>query len=163
MADISPGFGRTGRHRRLISFGAGGTGGDTGSVRVIVTSSRRAEPVAALRVLVVDDHDLVRHALTAALSALTDFDIVGCCVDGVDAVVAAARLRPDVVVMDLAMPRMGGIAATRAILASAPRTRIVILTAATARQSEQALAAGARACVFKDAGLDALITTLRSL
>lgn len=111
----------------------------------------------------MDDHDLVRDALITALSALTDFDIVGCCVDGVDAVGAAARLRPDVVVMDLAMPRMGGIAATRAILASAPRTRIVILTAATARQGEQALAAGARACVFKDAGLDALITTLRSL
>ncbi len=136
----------------------------TCNVMVITTTSRRADSVAVTRVLVVDDHDVVRHALAAALNTLADIDIVGCCVDGVEAVAAAARLRPDVVVMDLAMPRMGGLDATREILAGAPETRIVVLTAATpGRHTEQALAAGACACLYKDAGLDALIATLRSL
>lgn len=108
----------------------------------------------------MDDHDLIRLSVCAALGTVEDFDVVGCCRDGADAVEVAARSRPDVVVMDLRMPGMGGLAATRLILAGEPRTRVVVLTAGPDGASD-ALAAGASAFVGKTNGLDALITAVR--
>ena len=115
-----------------------------------------------IRLLVVDDHELIRLAVSTALDAVDDIVVVGACADGAEAVAVVAYARPDVVVMDLFMPRMGGLEATRQILAAYPQTRIVILTAAgRGPDTRDALAAGAADCLFKDADLDELITAVR--
>jgi len=81
-----------------------------------------------IRILLVDDHALVRQGLTALLSGAPDLEVVAAVADGPSAVAAATELRPDVVLMDLSMPAMDGIVATRAVLASCPTARVVVLT-----------------------------------
>lgn len=85
-------------------------------------------PVPALRVLVVDDHPLFRYGLSAALAAAPDVEVVGEASGGGAAVSLAASLHPDVVVMDLNMPDLGGIEATRRIVAHDPGVRVLVLT-----------------------------------
>ena len=81
-----------------------------------------------IRILVVDDHPIVRNGITSVLASQSDFDVVGEAATGDEAVATAATLEPDVVLMDLRMPGMGGVAAAAAILAARPSTRIVVLT-----------------------------------
>lgn len=82
----------------------------------------------AIRILIADDHSVVREGLRMFLGADRDFEVVGEAVDGMDAVERAKALKPDVVLMDLLMPRMDGIAATAAIRAALPDTEVVALT-----------------------------------
>ncbi len=84
--------------------------------------------VEQIRILIVDDHAVVREGLRHFLALQEGFEIVGEAADGVDAVTAARSLRPDIVLMDLAMPRRDGVEAMRELRASVPEARVIILT-----------------------------------
>jgi DNA-binding NarL/FixJ family response regulator len=81
-----------------------------------------------IRVLVVDDHLIVRKGIRALLGTEPDMEVVGEAADGREAVEQAARLRPDVILMDLVMPEVDGIAAIQQIVAGDPAARILVLT-----------------------------------
>ena len=81
-----------------------------------------------IKVLIADDHPFVRGAIGDLLAATDDIRVVAECSDGCDVVEAAARTAPDVVLMDLAMPVMDGLAATRALRAAQPDVRVIVLT-----------------------------------
>ncbi|MEJ0006961.1 MAG: response regulator transcription factor [Steroidobacteraceae bacterium] len=99
----------------------------------------------------MDDHGIVRDGLTVLLNARKDMRVVGAAADGKAAVQAAAKLIPDIVVMDLALPELSGIDATIQILAAQPRIRIVILSAwDTSEHVFRALRAGASGYVLKE-------------
>jgi DNA-binding NarL/FixJ family response regulator len=84
----------------------------------------------AIRILIVDDHPFVRIALQELFESTDDITVVGTCADGSEVVEAAARLQPEIVLMDVEMPRMTGLEATRELLAVQPTMRVVILTGA---------------------------------
>ena len=115
-----------------------------------------------LRVLVADDHACIRVALGQLLASLEDMEVVGFAVDGAQAVALAAQLAPDVVVMDVSMPLVDGIEATRRILETNPALRVVTLTAFRERQ-EEAYRAGAAAHLLKDGAPEELIRCLRAV
>ena len=81
-----------------------------------------------IRVLIADDHTLVRHGIRSLLALVADIEIVGEAGDGREAVEKVGRLMPDIVLMDLAMPIMGGLEATRRIRRSFPATKVLALT-----------------------------------
>ena len=109
------------------------------------------QSAAPTRILVVDDHGIVRDGLSVLLNATNEMQVVGAVADGKAAVRAAARLTPDVIVMDLALPLLSGIDATLLILAAQPLIRIVILSAwDTSEHVFRALRAGARGYVLKE-------------
>lgn len=117
-----------------------------------------------IRVLLVDDHGIVRDALYYLLSAQGDIDIVGTAVDGQDAVDQVRLDCPDVIVMDIAMPRKDGLQATREICKFCPATRVVMLTIYDSREHiEQAINAGAQGYVLKDAAGKELVEAVRTL
>jgi NarL family two-component system response regulator LiaR len=102
-------------------------------------------------VLVADDDALVRDALVAFLDGVDDVEVVGQARDGEEAVELALERRPHVVVMDVSMPKMDGVEATRQIMHRAPDTRVVILTGLADRErAQEAMRAGAVAYVLKD-------------
>ncbi|MGH2885781.1 MAG: response regulator [Solirubrobacteraceae bacterium] len=107
-----------------------------------------------VRVLVVDDQALVREGLMTLLEAVPDIAPVAAAADGEEAVALASRHRPDVVLMDLRMPRLDGVEATRRIREAQPDTEIVVLTTHADDDSIlDALRAGARGYLTKDAGI----------
>ncbi|MGO9898965.1 MAG: response regulator [Solirubrobacteraceae bacterium] len=107
-----------------------------------------------IRVLVADDQTLVREGLMTLLDLAAGIEPVAAAIDGEEAVLLAARHRPDVVLMDLRMPRLDGVEATRRIRAAQPETEIVVLTTHADDQSILgALQAGARGYLTKDAGI----------
>jgi DNA-binding NarL/FixJ family response regulator len=118
-----------------------------------------------IKVVLADDQELVRTGFRMILGAERDVEIVGEAADGDEAVAQVARLRPDVVLMDIRMPRMDGLAATRKILARpAAPTRVLILT--TFDHDEyvfQALRAGASGFILKTAPADQLIAAVRQV
>ena len=115
-----------------------------------------------IRVLVVDDHPLVRDWLQRVLENTGEFEIVGQATDGVEAIRMSENLRPDVVIMDLIMPGKGGVAACREIVELLPDTRVLVLTASTDDDAVMAaVAAGATGYVIKDAGLQDLVEAVR--
>ena len=93
-----------------------------------MSESNSAEPNRMIRVLLVEDHALTRLGLKAAFSHSGDIVVIGGAVNGEDAVEMAARLNPDVIVMDVGMPIMDGIHAAREIVALNPEVKIVMLT-----------------------------------
>ena len=115
-----------------------------------------------IRVLLVDDHAVVRAGLRLFLADQADLEVVGEAGDGASAVARAQELVPDVVLMDLRMPRLDGIAATRQIRAALPQTAVVVLTTYTdSANVGQAIAAGAIGYVPKDVPPPELATTIR--
>lgn len=117
-----------------------------------------------IRVLVVDDQALVRRGMTLMLAVEPDMEVVGQASDGVEAVEMAQQLRPDVVLMDLHMPRKGGVAATREIALSLPRTHVLVLTTLDAEETVfEAIRAGAHAYLLKDATEEELLETVRAV
>ena len=85
-------------------------------------------PADSIRVLVVDDHAVVREGLRAFLDLQDGIEVAGEAADGEEALAAAERLRPDVVLMDLVMPRLDGVSALRALRERLPKTRVIVLT-----------------------------------
>jgi DNA-binding NarL/FixJ family response regulator len=111
-----------------------------------------------VRVLIVDDHPVVREGLRAVLSAEADLVVVGDCGRGADAVAAAALLRPDVVLMDLRLPDLDGVAATERIVAAATAGSVLVLTTYDSDADiVRALAAGATGYLLKDTPRDELV------
>ncbi len=123
----------------------------------------RSDGSADIRVLVVDDHPLVRTALAELLSDEDGVTVVGECEDGSQVVEAVARLQPDVVLMDLSMPVMNGLAATEALRAARLEPRVVMLTAEGCVTRPTVAAAGADALLVKAVRTDALVGCLRTL
>jgi DNA-binding NarL/FixJ family response regulator len=103
----------------------------------------------AARILIVDDHPLTREALSSLLGA-HGFDVCGCASDGAQAIVEAARLRPDVVLLDLSMPGLDGLGALPRLREAAPDTEVVVLTASgTEENLLAAIRAGAAGYLLK--------------
>jgi DNA-binding NarL/FixJ family response regulator len=116
------------------------------------------------RVLLADDHNMVRQGLVAILRAEADFEVVGEASDGHEAVERALSLRPDVVVLDIAMPRLDGLEAARRIRKALPMTRILVLT--MHEEEEYVLRmvrAGAAGYLVKDGAAVELVEALRAL
>jgi DNA-binding NarL/FixJ family response regulator len=118
-----------------------------------------------VKVVLADDQELVRTGFRMILRAESDVDVVGEAADGAEAVALAARLRPDVVLMDIRMPRMDGLAATRKILAQpATRTRVLILTTFDEDAYVfEALRAGASGFLLKTVPADQLVAGVREV
>jgi DNA-binding NarL/FixJ family response regulator len=113
--------------------------------------SSEADRKEVLRVLVVDDHALFAEALMLTLGIDERIEVVGSASSGAEAVSLAEALRPDVVLMDVHMPSMDGIEATRRVRRVSPVSRVVMVTAARSPQiAFHALAAGAERCLTKD-------------
>ena len=117
-----------------------------------------------IRVLVADDQALIRRGMTLMLSVEPDMEVVGQASDGMEAVEMAERLHPDVVLMDLHMPRKGGVAATREITLSLPHTHVLVLTTLDADETVfEAVRAGAHAYLLKDASEEEVLETVRAV
>lgn len=115
--------------------------------------STRPSSARPVRVLAADDERMVREGLALLLSMLPDIEVVGTAADGEEAVTMATALQPDVVLMDLRMPRCNGIDATRRLRQQAPQVMVIALTTfADDRSVIDALRAGARGYLTKDAG-----------
>ncbi|MDT0462153.1 response regulator transcription factor [Streptomyces gibsoniae] len=116
------------------------------------------------RVVVADDQTVVREGIVMLLGLLPGIEVVGAAADGDDAVKLVAELAPDVVLMDLRMPRCDGVEATRRIRAEHPGTQVVVLTTFADDDSLfAALRAGARGYLTKDAGGDEIVRAVRSV
>ncbi|MBN2247499.1 MAG: response regulator transcription factor [Coriobacteriia bacterium] len=117
-----------------------------------------------IRVLLADDHAIIRDAITATVGSSREFAFVGQASDGRQAVRLAAELKPDVIVMDIAMPELNGIDATRQILAADPHMRILALSMHTGQQFvTEMLRAGARGYILKDSPLEELELAIRTV
>ena len=116
-----------------------------------------------IKVLLVDDHPLVRDGLQQLLRAAPDIEVVGTAADGAAAVELAAAEQPDVVLMDLVMPGVDGVEATRRIMAGQPRTQVVVLTSFSDRERIlDALDAGAVGYLLKDVDPADLVQGVRA-
>ena len=123
----------------------------------------RGQTTDALRVLIVDDHDLFRSGLRNLLEVEDGIEIIGEAAGGQDAVKIVRELAPDVVVMDLNMPGMGGVEATRHITALAPLTRVVMLTISDQDNDViDAILAGACGYLLKDSSIQDLMAGIRA-
>jgi DNA-binding NarL/FixJ family response regulator len=117
-----------------------------------------------VRVVVADDQDLVRTGLAMILDAQPDLDVVGVAADGRQAVAVAGRTAPDVVLMDVRMPVLDGVAATREILAARPATHVLVLTTFDLDEYVLgALRAGASGFLVKDAPRASLLAAVRAV
>ncbi len=120
-------------------------------------------PVDRIRVLIVDDHAVVRHALATFLLAFDDLELVGEAAGGQEAIELCDRTRPNVVLMDLAMPGMGGAAATRAIRGRWPAIQVIALsTFQDIDLAHEAVEAGAICCLLKNVSADELTEVIRA-
>ena len=112
--------------------------------------------------MIVDDHDMVRKGLKAYLLTEPDFTITGEASNGKEAITLATEIKPDVILMDLIMPEMTGIEATREIMAVLPHTKIIIITSFyDDEQVFPAIEAGAFSYLLKTASADEIISTIR--
>jgi DNA-binding NarL/FixJ family response regulator len=118
-----------------------------------------ARPV---RILLVEDNQVFRDALELLLGMRADVEVVAAVADGTEALPAAARHRPDVVLMDYRLPGMDGVQATAALREAHPEVAVVVLTAsANSREIDALYAAGASACLTKDQELETIVDTIK--
>jgi NarL family two-component system response regulator LiaR len=116
-----------------------------------------------LRVFVVDDHPMIRHGLAAMIKAEREFEWVGDAADGDDAVRLAPALNPDLVLVDLVMPGLDGVATIRALKPLLPKARFVVLTSVLdAYEVKRAMEAGAGAYLLKNASTQELVTVMHT-
>jgi len=117
-----------------------------------------------IRVFIADDHAVVRIGLSALLSTEPDISVIGVAKDGIEAVEETLRLKPDVIVMDLMMPKKTGVEATTDILAALPETKIIVLTTFAASDAiARALELGAAGAVMKTAEDGELVSIIRTV
>lgn len=117
----------------------------------------------SIRILLIDDHAIVRKGLSAYLDTYPEIEVVGEASSGAEGVALAARLLPDIVLMDLVMPEMDGIEATRQLKAVSPSTQVIVLTSYS--EDERifpAIKAGALSYLLKDVGPDDLVRAIRA-
>jgi DNA-binding NarL/FixJ family response regulator len=117
-----------------------------------------------IRIVIVDDQTLLRQGLQTLLELESDLQVVGTAADGHEAIVVVERTRPDVVLMDVRMPRLDGVAATRELLARMPGLGVIILT--TFDDDEylfEGLKAGARGYMLKDTSADEIVAAVRAV
>jgi DNA-binding NarL/FixJ family response regulator len=129
---------------------------------IMDTKARLDTRTESARVLIADDHDLVRDGLQRMLSRAPDLEVIGDAANGREAVELCRRLNPDLVLMDVRMPEMDGLEATRAIKAEQPTVRVLVVT--TFENPDyllEALKAGAAGYVLKDAPKEQLINAVR--
>jgi DNA-binding NarL/FixJ family response regulator len=113
---------------------------------------------AGIRLLIVDDHPVVRQGLELLFSTVPGVEVVGLAADGRNAVDLASALAPDVVLMDIGMPGIDGIEATRRMMSARQDLSVIVLTGYTdTERLNQALQAGARRCLFKHGGYEEVI------
>ncbi|MER5769098.1 response regulator transcription factor [Streptomyces sp. NPDC001985] len=136
-------------------------GGPVAGVGAATTGGSRAEPI---RVLVVDDHALFRRGLEIVLAQEEDIQVVGEAGDGAEAVDKAADLLPDIVLMDVRMPRRGGIEACTSIKEVAPSAKIIMLTISDEEADlYDAIKAGATGYLLKEISTDEVATAIRAV
>jgi DNA-binding NarL/FixJ family response regulator len=117
-----------------------------------------------IRILVAEDHPLFRKGMISLLSSVPGFEVIGEASTGEEAVARAAQLQPDVILMDLQMPEVNGIEATRRVLQHDPRVRILVVTLFEDDDSVfMALRAGARGYVLKDADEEEMMLSIRAV
>ena len=120
--------------------------------------------MSTIKILIADDHEVVRTGLAAIFGFDKHFKVVGQAENGRDAVHLAQSLKPDVVIMDLMMPLMNGVDATREILTSLPKTRVLILTTyAEATDLRRAIDAGAVGAISKDSPNRELVAAIKKI
>ena len=135
--------------------------GDPGAPEAAVDAEREPDPI---RVLIVDDHALFRRGLEMVLAEEPDIDLVGEASDGAEAVQKAGEALPDVVLMDIRMPRSSGIEACRAMKEVAPSTKIVMLTISDEEADLfEAIRAGASGYLLKDIPYDEVADVVRAV
>jgi DNA-binding NarL/FixJ family response regulator len=126
--------------------------------------TQEVSAAAKVRVLIAEDQALVRRGTSVLLSLEADMEVVGQACDGIEAVAMAEQLRPDIVLMDLHMPRLGGVAATRAITRELPGTQVLVLTTLDDDETVfEAVRAGAHGYLLKDVTEQELLETIRAL
>src|SRR5262245_8032810 len=120
--------------------------------------------MANITVLLVDDHNIVRQGLKALLAAEPDITVLAEAQTGREAVNLAGTLRPEIVIMDLAMPLLNGWEATRQILKAAPSARVIVLSTYDSEEHiQQAIAAGAAAYLIKQTAASDLVKAIREV
>jgi DNA-binding NarL/FixJ family response regulator len=120
--------------------------------------------MSTLRILIVDDHAVVRRGVRALLESQEGWEVGGEATTGPEAVELARRLQPDIAVMDVTLPQMNGLDATRELLKVSPRTEVLVLTMHHSEElARDALQAGARGYVLKSDADDSLIAAVQSL
>jgi DNA-binding NarL/FixJ family response regulator len=118
----------------------------------------------SLRIVLVDDHKLLREGLKSLLEDEPDLEVVGEAEDGHECILLTKRLKPDVVVMDVGMPGLNGMDATRQVLADSPEVKILALSMHTDKRfASGMLQAGASGYLLKDAAYDELIRAIRTV
>ncbi|MCJ7661477.1 MAG: response regulator transcription factor [Anaerolineales bacterium] len=117
-----------------------------------------------IRVLIADDHTLFRDGLLALLNSVDDIKVIGTAQDGLEAVNQAADSQPDVILMDILMPELNGIEATRKIILTSPHVGVIMLTMFEDDESVfSAMRAGARGYILKGAGQDDVLRAIRAV
>ncbi len=122
----------------------------------------KSAPARPIHILIADDHPVVRDGLRSMLSTQPDFQVVGEAVNGIEAVQLAARLKPDVILLDLEMPDLDGVNALAQVRATDPRARVIIVTAYdTDERIVQAVIAGAQGYLLKGAPREEIFRAIR--
>lgn len=117
----------------------------------------------SIKVLIVDDHPIVRHGIKTMLLTFDDISVVGEAGNGLDALARCQEISPDVILMDVVMPQMNGVEATRAVLKQDPQMKIIVLTTYPDQDLiQKALEAGAIGFLLKDTPIETFANAIRS-
>jgi DNA-binding NarL/FixJ family response regulator len=117
-----------------------------------------------IRIMLVEDHQVVRQGLVALLSTMDELEVVGSVGDGLEAIAAFTSVQPDITLIDLQLPKLGGVETIRRIRTDFPQARFIVLTTFDGDEDiYRALQAGARAYLLKGMPLDELVTTIHAV